>query len=79
MTARQKSRLVSRRGRGELAVQRLQQLTQTLSRPAPPLVVTTLHFSVIVCTYNRRRLVLNTLASLRRQTLPFSAFEVIVV
>jgi glycosyltransferase involved in cell wall biosynthesis len=79
MTARQKSRLVSRRGRGELAVQQLQQLTHSPSRLAPPFVVTTLHFSVIVCTYNRRRLVLNALASLRRQTLPFSAFEVIVV
>ena len=36
-------------------------------------------FSVIVCTYNRRNLVLSTLASLRRQTLPYDQFEVIVV
>jgi len=37
------------------------------------------HFSVILCTYNRRNLVLATLASLRRQTLPYADFEVIVV
>lgn len=36
-------------------------------------------FSIIVCTYNRRNLVLTTLASLRRQTLPYDEFEVIVV
>src|SRR5215472_11331464 len=36
-------------------------------------------FSVILCTYNRCNLVLSTLASLRRQTLPYSQFEVIVV
>lgn len=36
-------------------------------------------FSVILCTYNRRDLVLSTLASLRRQTLPYAQFEVIVV
>ncbi len=35
--------------------------------------------SVIVCTYNRCNLVLSTLASLRRQTLPYRQFEVIVV
>jgi glycosyltransferase involved in cell wall biosynthesis len=86
MTARQKSRLVSRRGRGEFAVQRLKRLARDRSRavtaslvPAPTGAPTALHFSVILCTYNRRRLVLNSLASLRRQTLPFSAFEVIVV
>ncbi len=43
-----------------------------LARMAP-------HFSVILCTYNRRSLVLTTLASLRRQTLPYDEFEVIVV
>jgi glycosyltransferase involved in cell wall biosynthesis len=37
------------------------------------------HFSVILCTYNRRNFVLATLASLRRQTLPYQDFEVIVV
>lgn len=37
------------------------------------------HFSVILCTYNRRSLVLSTLASLRRQTLPYDQFEVLVV
>ncbi len=37
------------------------------------------HFSVILCTYNRRNLALSTLASLRSQTLPYSQFEVIVV
>ncbi len=36
-------------------------------------------FSVILCTYNRRNLVLSLLASLRRQTLAYDQFEVIVV
>src|SRR5258708_1882772 len=36
-------------------------------------------FSVILCTYNRRDFVLATLATLRRQTLPYGNFEVIVV
>lgn len=36
-------------------------------------------FSVILCTYNRCRLVLAALASLREQTLPYGQFEVIVV
>src|SRR5256712_13311634 len=36
-------------------------------------------FSVILCTYNRRNLVLSALASLRRQTLAYEQFEVIVV
>ena len=35
--------------------------------------------SVILCTYNRRNLVLTALAGLRRQTLPYDQFEVIVV
>ncbi len=35
--------------------------------------------SVVLCTYNRRNLVLTALASLRRQTLPYDQFEVIVV
>src|SRR5579864_3142035 len=35
--------------------------------------------SVVLCTYNRRNLVLSTLASLRRQTLAYDQFEVIVV
>ena len=35
--------------------------------------------SVILCTYNRCNLVLTTLASLRRQTLAYDQFEVIVV
>ena len=39
----------------------------------------TLSFSVILCTYNRRNLVLSALASLRRQTLSYQQFEVIVV
>lgn len=37
------------------------------------------YFSVILCTYNRCRLVLSALASLRRQTLSYDQFEVIVV
>jgi len=36
-------------------------------------------FSVILCTYNRRYLVLAALASLREQTLPYGQFEIIVV
>lgn len=36
-------------------------------------------FSVILCTYNRRNLVLATLACLRRQTLSRRDFEVIIV
>ncbi len=48
-------------------------LTQD-SRPAP-----LLRFSIILCTYNRRNMVLSTLASLRRQTLSYTLFEVIVV
>ncbi|MBV9614875.1 MAG: glycosyltransferase family 2 protein, partial [Ktedonobacteraceae bacterium] len=40
---------------------------------------TLLRLSVILCTYNRRNMVLSTLASLRRQTLPYTLFEVIVV
>ncbi len=36
-------------------------------------------FSVILCTYNRRNLVLSTLASLRGQTLAYKQFEVIVI
>ncbi|GCE26983.1 hypothetical protein KDA_24670 [Dictyobacter alpinus] len=39
----------------------------------------TFRFSVVICTYNRRNMVLATLASLRRQSLPFKFFEVIVV
>ena len=35
--------------------------------------------SVVICTYNRRNLVLTALASLRRQTLHYDQFEVIVV
>lgn len=37
------------------------------------------HFSVIICTYNRRNMVLTALASLHKQTLPFKYFEVVVV
>src|SRR5579859_4089564 len=35
--------------------------------------------SIILCTYNRCNLVLSALASLRRQTLPYGQFEVIVI
>ena len=34
---------------------------------------------MILCTYNRRNLALSALASLRRQTLPYGQFEVIVI
>ncbi len=36
-------------------------------------------FSVIICTFNRRTMVLIALASLRRQTFPYRYFEIIVV
>ncbi len=36
-------------------------------------------FSIILCTYNRCNLVLSALASLRRQTLAYHQFEVIVI
>jgi glycosyltransferase involved in cell wall biosynthesis len=36
-------------------------------------------FSVIICTYNRRNMILTALASLRKQTLLYEHFEVIVV
>ena len=65
MTTRQKSRMGKRKGKGEL----------TVSQPRSA----SLHFSIILCTYNRRNLALSALASLRRQTLPFNAFEVIVI
>lgn len=35
--------------------------------------------SVIICTYNRRNMVLTALASLRKQTLAYAKFEVIIV
>lgn len=51
-----------------------------MHQPAPASAASTsLRFSIILCTYNRRSLVLSALASLRRQTLPYSAFEVIVI
>ncbi len=65
MTARQKSRLGTRKGKKEVI--------ERQPVGASP------RFSVILCTYNRRNLALSALASLRRQTLPYSAFEVIVV
>ncbi len=65
MTARQKSRLDTRKGKSEV-VER--QPTSVSPR-----------FSIILCTYNRRNLALSMLASLRRQTLPYNTFEVIVV
>ncbi len=65
MTARQKSRIGTRTGRKEV-VER---------QPAG----VSPRFSVILCTYNRRNLALSALASLRRQTLPYNTFEVIVV
>ncbi|MGH2495527.1 MAG: glycosyltransferase [Ktedonobacteraceae bacterium] len=65
MTARQKSRLDTRKGKSEVVERQ-----QTGISP---------RFSVILCTYNRRILVMSALASLRRQTLPYNTFEVIVV
>lgn len=47
---------------------------RTMSQPK-----TAPRFSVILCTYNRRNLVLSALASLRRQTLAYDQFEVIVI
>ena len=36
-------------------------------------------FSIIICTYNRCKLLLATLASLQQQTLPHNLFEIIIV
>lgn len=44
-----------------------------------PIVKQSPRLSIILCTYNRRNLVLSALASLRRQTLPYNQFEVIVI
>jgi len=55
----------------------LQQNTQTAIEEVQTGV--RLRCSVILCTYNRRNFVLTALASLRRQTLPYDQFEVIVV
>lgn len=49
------------------------ELHQTVKHTARP------RFSVIICTYNRRTMVLTALESLRKQTLPFKYFEVVVV
>ncbi len=49
------------------------------AREAQENSATPLLFSVIICTYNRCNTVLSTLTSLRRQTLPYAYFEVIVV
>jgi GT2 family glycosyltransferase/glycosyltransferase involved in cell wall biosynthesis len=67
MTARQKSRRDRRPSKNEYPIK-----NKYAIRKAP-------RFSVILCTYNRRTLVLSALASLRRQTLPYDQFEVIVV
>lgn len=36
-------------------------------------------FSIIICTYNRRTMILTALASLRKQTLPYKYFEIIII
>lgn len=51
-----------------------EQKKSTFSRSSDPP-----HFSVILCTYNRRNFVLTALSCLRHQTLPYQNFEVIVV
>ncbi|GCE11249.1 glycosyltransferase [Tengunoibacter tsumagoiensis] len=53
--------------------------SQPLSSHTAALPPASPYFSVILCTYNRRALVLATLACLRRQTLPYELFEVVVV
>lgn len=50
-----------------------EQEKESSSRPWQP------RFSVVLCTYNRRNFVLAALTTLRRQTLPYRDFEVIVV
>ncbi len=65
-------------GRGEGCRDTLIKHSQTISRK-PGVTGTAPRFSIILCTYNRRNLVLSTLASLRRQTLPYDQFEVIVI
>lgn len=44
-----------------------------------PVIQNAPRLSIILCTYNRRNLVLSALASLRRQTLDYAQFEVIVI
>ena len=72
MTARQKSRRDRRKSKNEYPIKQYPIRNEPSIRNAP-------RFSIILCTYNRRNLVLSTLASLRRQTLAFDQFEVIVV
>jgi glycosyltransferase involved in cell wall biosynthesis len=64
MTSRQKTRMVTRLSKGEPT------LLQKGSGP---------RLSVILCTYNRCNLVLNALTSLRRQTLSYADFEILVI
>ncbi|MBA2677865.1 MAG: glycosyltransferase [Ktedonobacteraceae bacterium] len=36
-------------------------------------------FSIIICTYNRRTMILTALASLRKQTFPYKYFEILII
>ncbi len=36
-------------------------------------------FSIIICTYNRRTMILTALSSLRKQTFPYKYFEIIII
>ncbi|HZU71102.1 MAG TPA: glycosyltransferase [Ktedonobacteraceae bacterium] len=71
MSTRQRSRLNTRKSDRASAEHRHER-EAPVARKSP-------YFSVILCTYNRRNLVLTTLASLRRQTLAYDEFEVIVI
>ncbi|HLH62518.1 MAG TPA: glycosyltransferase [Ktedonobacteraceae bacterium] len=71
MSTRQRSRLNTRKS-GRVSTEHRHRQEAPVARKAP-------YFSVILCTYNRRNLVLTTLASLRRQTLAYDEFEVIVI
>ncbi|HTI12964.1 MAG TPA: glycosyltransferase [Dictyobacter sp.] len=50
---------------------------QQTSKKKPPRIPP--RFSVVICTYNRRNMVLTTLASLRKQTLAHHHFEVLII
>lgn len=54
-------------------------LIDTQQSDHTPAVKNAPRLSIILCTYNRRNLVLSALASLRRQTLDYAQFEVIVI
>lgn len=56
------------------------QSVRTSREPSGPHPVPAIpRLSVIICTYNRRAMILSMLATLRKQTLPYDQFEIIVI